>query len=902
MGPLQRRGERGAPSELTVSDRIVRPPVDREVDDEMGFHLEMRVRELVASGMDEEEARAEALRRAGDVEAIKARMRHEARRREVGVKRRVWWDEVMTDLRFGGRQLRRAPGFAAVAVVTLGLAIGANTAVFSVVDGVLLKPLPYEDPDGVVMLWTRYLPPSGFDIAKFAISGPEILDYRESTRALSRVGIYQPSSSRTLTGHGGEAERISVTLISADVLAALGVRPMLGRAFTTEEDTPGGPAVALLSWELWRDRFGADSMVVGTSVVLNGTSTQVVGVMPEGFRLGADDQAWIPVGLDRANEGGRGGHGYYGVARMAPGMTKADVDQELELLSNRWADAYEHNVAHYIWAEGAMDAVVGDAPRTLSLLLVAVGLVLVIACANVANLLLARGERRQAEIGLRTALGASRGRIVRQMVTESLTIAAASAVLGLLLARWLTPVLIGMAPTALPRLGSVELDGGVLAFTAAVALLTALLFGVLPATVAGRRAVGRAASARPGAALSGARLRRGLVGAEVALSLVVVILAGLLVRSYAALSGADQGLETSNLLTFSLTLPSTTYPEGEEVPAHFETLLGRISALPGVSAASGASALPFDGFAGQWDFQLDDRPPRNEGDRAWNAAVGIAAPGLFETLGIPLVAGRGIGPDDDERGPWVGVVNETFARVYWPGEDPLGKRWGYAQDDSVTWISVVGVAADPVVNDPAEEPYPFVWIPAAQVGLSAYGWPRTLRMAVRTAADPEVLTPAVREVVRAFDPDLPMYGIRTMEDAVSDALARPRLATSLLSLFGVLAFVLAAVGVYGVIAYSVAARTREIGVRAALGADRGRVVRMVIVEGARPVLVGIGAGVVGAWAATGLVRSMLFGVAPLDPLTFVLVPASLLAVGVLACLAPAMRATAIAPTEALREE
>jgi len=887
-----------------MDERFVRPSVEREIDDEMAFHLEMRVRELVAGGMSEEDARAEALRRVGNLKRIKARMRHEARRREAGMKRRMWWDEISQDLRFGWRQLRRAPSFGIVAVLTLTLAIGANTAVFSVVNGVLLRPLPYERPDEVVMLWTRYLPPSGFDIPKFALSGPEILDYRETTSALSRVGIYLPNSSRTLTGDGQEAERLSVTLISADVLPVLGVRPLLGRGFGPEEDVPGPPTVVLLGHDLWTGRFGADSAVVGRSILLNGVATEVVGVMPEAFSFGAGAQAWLPVGLDRSNEGGRFGHGYYGVGRMAPGMTHADVDEELRVMSDRWAAEYEHHIAHFVWAEGAMEAVVGDEPRrTLFLLLVAVGLVLLVACVNVANLLLARGERRHGEIGLRTALGAGRGRVVRQLATESVTLAGISAVLGVGFAWVVTPRLIDMAPTALPRLSSVSLDGRVLLFTAAVALVTALLFGVFPALVSGQRAVGRVASSRAVGTRGGVTLRRALVSGEVALTLVVVVLAGLLVRSYAALGEAERGLDTSNLLTFSISLPSVSYPEDHLIPARLTELLEGLRGIPGVAAVSAGNMLPFDGSPGQWDFELDDRPPRADGDRAWNAGVALVAPEYFETLDIPLIAGRGIEPQDDERAPWVGVVSETFARTYWPGEPAVGKRWGYGQsEDSVTWITVAGVAADPVASEVGEEPYPFVWIPAAQSGLSAYGWPRTYRVAVRTGSDPAALTPEVREVVRSFDADLPLFRVQTMEDAVSDSLARPRLATSLLGLFGGLALLLAAVGVYGVIAYSVAARTREIGVRVALGAEPGRVVRMILREGATPVVVGIGLGLVGAWLSTGLVRSMLYGVAPTDALTFVVVPLSLLAVGMLASWIPARRATAVAPTEALRED
>ena len=823
----------------------------------------------------------------------------------MGTTRRIWWSEMGQDLRFALRQLRRAPSFAIVAVLTLALAIGANTAVFSVVNGVLLRPLPYDRPDDLALLWTRYLPPSGFDIPRFALSGPEFLDYQESTRAFQALGVYQPGASRALTGDGQDAERISVTFVGHEVLPILGVRPLLGRGFTPEEDVSDGPAATVLSHDLWRSRYGADPTLVGRTILMNGVPTEVVGIMPPDFRFTAEAKAYLPQGLDRSNEGNRGSHGYYGVGRLAPGMTLTDVDAELDVVKEQWAAEYQHNVSHYVWAQSMKEGIVGDAPRTLLLLLSAVGLVLLVACANVANLLLARSERRQGEVAVRTALGAGRGRLVRQLATESVLLSGIAAVLGIGLARLATPTLIGLAPSALPRLGDVRLDGTVLAFTVATALVTALLFGVAPAILTGRGGGARAAtsSARTVGGRQASVLRRVLVTGEVALSLVVVLLAGLLVRSYAALGRTDRGLDSANLLTFSITLPTSAYPDERMAPQEFTTLLDLVRAVPGVAAASAASTMPFGGGWGQWDFDLDDRPPRQEGDRAWNAGISFVAPDFFETLGIPILAGRGIARADDASAPLVGVVSEEFVRVYWPGENPIGKRWGYGRDDEETpWITVVGVARDQRFTGLDEESYPFVWVPEAQAGVSTFFWPRTLTLAVRTGSDPSALVPAVREAVRQFDPDLPLYRLSTMDDAVSVTLAEPRLATSLLGTFALLALLLAAVGIYGVISYSVAGRTREIGVRVALGAGRGEVMGMILREGAKPVVVGVLLGLGGAWFATRLVESMLFGVEPTDTATFVAVPLPLLAVGVVASWVPALRATRIAPTEALRQE
>ena len=887
-----------------MNDRLRRPPVEREVDEEIAFHLEMRVRELMAEGMGEEEARSEATRRLGDVERMKARMRNQGRRRDGRMGRRRWWDEMRQDLAFAVRQLRREPAFAAVAIVTLALAIGANTAVFSVVDGVLLRPLPYERPDELAMLWTRYLPISGFDIPKFPLSGPEYLDYKESTHVFRQVGSYRSGGSRALTGEGQDAERIPVAFVSAEVVPLLGVRPWIGRAFTAEEDAADGPAVTVLGWDLWTSRYGADSTLVGRTLDMNGVPTEVVGVMPRGFDFPGSAKAWLPMQLDRSNEGGRAGHGIYGIGRLAPGKTLADADAELEVVKARWAAEYEHNVGHFVWAEDAMQAAVGDAPRTLLVLLSAVGLVLLVACANVANLLLARGERRQVEVAVRTALGAGRSRITRQLLTESLVLAGIAAALGLGLAQVGTRAMIAMAPTALPRLDQVRVDPSVLLFTAGIALLTAALFGVVPGLLAGRKALSRAASSGRGRAHGRGILRRGLVAGEVALSLVVVLLAGLLVKSWMALDRTDRGLETSNLLLFSITLPSSAYPEDRVVPGSFDALLDRIRQVPGVAGVTAGTTLPFTSGWSRWDFELDDRPPRKEGDRAWSAGISVVTPGFFETLGIPVLAGRGIGADDREDAPLVGVVSEAMASTYWPGESPLGKRWGYgaSADSTRAWITVVGVARDPVRERLDEEPYPFVWVPAAQADRSAGYTPRTLSVAVRTGVDPDALVAQVRDAVRAFDPNLPLYGVRTMDDAVAATLARPRLTTNLLGAFAFLALLLATVGIYGVISYSVAGRTREIGIRVALGARRAAVVRMILAEGARPVLLGIGVGLGGAWFATRLLGAMLYQVAPRDPTTFVALPAGLLLVALVASWLPALRATRIPPTQALRQD
>ncbi len=856
----------------------------------------------MAEGWSEDDARREAHRRFGDIERLKADCEDLGTRRDVEMNRRLWWDEIRQDLKYALRQLSRAPSFAMVTVMTLGLAIGANTAVFSVVDAVILNPLPYPEADRLSVLWTRYLPPSGFDIDKFVLAGPEILDIQEESRTLAHVGVYQ-AGSRALTGEGASAERVNVGFYSPGVLPALGIIPAMGRAFTAEDDLDGGVPVTILSHALWMDRFGGDPGIVGRSILMNGVSTEVVGVMPEGFAFPRNTVAWLPLGLDRQNEGTRGAHSYQAIGRLVEGATQDALDAELTRLADQWAGEYPHNVAHFPWSQPLHAEVVADAPRVLRLLMSAVLLVLLVACANIANLLLARGERRSGEVAVRRTLGAGRARITRQLITESCVLAGASAIVGLGMA-WLgLNGIIAVDPTALPRLDEVSLDGPVLLFTLAVTIFTALTFGVLPAYFAGSRSATTLASSvsRVVGGRRSSTLRRGLVTVEVALSLVVVILAGLVVRSFGALTSTDPGLDTAELLTFSVTLPGSGYPETEELPAEFERLLDEVRAVPGVRAASAATSLPFGGRA-QWDFRLNDRPPRQDGDLAWNAGISQVATDYFETMGIPVLRGRGLLPTDTRDGPFVAVVSETMASRFWPGQDVLGKQFGYLIDDDVPWMTIVGVVPDPVTGTLDADPYPHVYVPQSQSGLSTYFVPRSLEVAVRTRDDTNNVLAAVRGTVQSFDPDLPLYRVRTMDDIVRASLAGPRVTTNLLGAFALIAMILAAIGIYGVISYSVAGRTREIGVRIALGAERGEITRLIIGEGARPVVLGVAIGVAGAWFATRLVDSMLFGVEKTDPTTFVSLPIVLLAIGVTASLMPALRATRIAPTEALREQ
>ena len=882
--------------------RVMRPTVDREVDEEFAHHVDMLIRDLVATGWTEDDARREAVRRFGDIDRLKADCRDLGTRRNVMMNRRMWWDEGLQDLRYAVRQLRRAPLFAGITILTLGVAIGANVAVFSVVNGVVLKPLPYPEAEELSVVWTRYLPPSGFDIDKFVLSGPEAMDIRDESRTFSTTGIYQVGS-RALTGEDTPAERVRVAFYSAGVFPTLGVTPLHGRWFSPGETTSNAPDVTILSHQLWNDRFGADPSLVGRTILMNGVSTEVVGVMPPDFQFPREVQAYLPLALDRTNGGGRASHGYSMIARREDGATQADVDAELQLFADRWAGEYEHNVAHFPWSVALHTEAVADAPRILRLLMSAVGLVLLIACANVANLLLARGERRHGEVALRRTLGADRGRVTRQLATESLVLSGIAALLGLLLAAGTLRGLVMLDPRALPRLQEVGLDGTVLLFALLLTVTTALLFGIAPAYLAGRRSVSTVATsmARAVGSRRSAGLRKMLVTSEVALSLVVVILAGLVVRSFDALTSTDPRMDPTNVVTFSITLPAAGYPDVETLPDEWGRLLEGLRTIPGVGAVSAATSLPFSGRA-QWDFELNDRPPRADGEVAWNAGVSQVASGYFATLGIPLIQGRTLTPEDSRQGPLVAVVSETMATRYWPGESVLGKQFGYeAAEDSVPWITIVGVVSDPVTSSLDAEPYPHVYVPLTQSGIATYFVPRTMEVAVRADTGIESVLPTLRSRVEEFDADLPLYRVRTMEDVVSTSFAGPRVTTNLLGAFAAIALLLAAVGIYGVISYSVAGRTREIGVRVALGAERREITRLIVSEGVKPVLIGVTIGLGVAWFSTRLVEALLYGVEPNDPVTFTALPIALTLVGLVASLLPALRATRISPIEALRD-
>jgi predicted permease len=813
-------------------------------------------------------------------------------------------EDFFQDVRQGLRQMRRSPGFAAVAALTLALALGANAAVFGVLEGVLLRPLPYALPDRLVAIWDRFLPESGYDAPKATLTGPDVLDLQAATATLSSVGIIQGGASVALSGDGADAQEVPVWLGSASLLPTLGVDPLLGRWFTSDEDVPGGAAVAVITHALWSERYGSDPQIVGRVVTMSGAPTEVVGVLPAGFTLGLWSRevgAYLPLRLTPGNT--RSGHAYGAVGRLAAGYEMADVDAELGVLNERWRQERSRSGVE-VWALPLTEDRLDQAAEPVVLLTVAVGLVLLVACVNVAGLLLARGERRQDEMCLRTALGASRWRVIRQLLTESLVLAGGGLLLAIPLA-WLgTEAVIDLDPTALPRLGDVAVGRGALGVTATGTALATLLFGLAPALVMLRQAGPASGAAR--ASTSGraaGRLRRLLVTTEVAVSLTVVIVAGLLVRSFWERASADPGFRTDRLLAFDLTLSPERYQADERVPIAYQNVLDRLGWLPGVRSVSAASAVPFGEHMLVFPFRLDGRPPRREDEPAWSAITNFVMPGYFTTMGIHLEEGRGLTDADGAGAPAVAVVNETMARTFWPGERAVGKRWTYFPEGSDgPWVTVVGVVPDQLRSAVGEEAFPQVYLPQFQSEHVIRRTARSATVVVRTVVDPLSLAPAIRAAVRELDAGLPVGNLRLMTDTFSRSMARPRLIAYLLGIFAAITLVMALVGLYGVVSYAAAGRTREIGVRVALGATRARVLRMTLREGSAPLALGVLLGSAAGWYATRFVGDLLYRVSAADPTTFVTGALAFLTVGMGATLLPALRATTIAPTEALREE
>jgi putative ABC transport system permease protein len=868
---------------------IRRDRFDRELEEELRFHLEMKEEENLEAGISPEEARYAARRQFGNQTLL----------REVS--RDMWsvrlLETLAQDLRYGLRMMVRNPGFTVVAVLTLAVGIGANTAIFSVVNTVLLRPLPFPEADQLMMF-------RGVDDGGGAgISYPNFVDWRAQSGSVERFAAFR-TRNFTLTD-SDEPVRLNGVVASAGLFTLLGVAPSLGRSFRPEEDN-AGVSVVILSHGLWRRRFNSDPQVIGRNITLDGGSLTVVGVMPAGFQFPIAAEAadlWTTIAHDAIGNDpmtAQRGLGFLRViGRLKPGVNLSQAQAEMDGIARRLEQQYpESNAHHGVRLVPALEQLVGDVRRPLLILFGSVGFVLLIACSNVANLLLARATARRREIALRAALGASRGRIIRQLLTESVLLALAGSVCGWLLAWGCMESLLSLSPENIPRLQDIRLDGLVFGFTLLVSLLTGMIFGLAPALHAAKMELTETLKdgGRSGAGGRVAGLRGALLIAEVAIALVLMIGAGLLLKSFWHLTQVNPGFDPRQTLTFRLSLPNK-YSNPQAV-AFFERLQERLQNIPGAHSASVTFALPFSRSRIGTDLDIEGRPVA-PGDRP-QIDCQIVLPDYFRTMGIRLIRGRDFSARDDLNARPVAIINETLARRFFPNEDPLGKRLRpdiAAGPGDVPMREIIGVVSDVRYRSLTLDVPPEVYMPYPQLPLTTGMW-----IALRTDADPRGFISAARAEVQALDKDLPVFEVKTLDQYLSGAMAYPRFNMLLLLLFASLALLLTAVGLYGVISYSVTQRTYEIGVRRALGAQTHDVLKLVVKQGMKLTLIGALLGLGGALALTRLLQTLLFGVSVTDPPTFAVIVLLLIAVALLACWVPARQAAKVDPMTALRCE
>jgi putative ABC transport system permease protein len=817
------------------------------------------------------------------------------------------------DIKVAIRMMIKRPGFSIVVVLTLALGIGANTAIFSVVNAVLLRPLAYKDSATLVNIWGKI---DNQGIPRLGFSEPEYWDLRDRNQSLADLGAYSLGGGANLTSRDSQPMQVSTPAVSATLFQILGVQTALGRTFTLDEDQPGHDREALLSFALWKSLFGGDPQIVGRSIELDGQAYAIVGVLRQDFSLGGKHDLWIPLGLDRAKPQNRGSHYLRVTARLKPGVNLAQVSAEMDRFAAQLAREYPNNyLAGSGWGMFVVplkEQIVATIRPALLVLLGAVAFVLLIACVNVANLLLAQASAREKELSIRAAMGAGRARIVRQFVTESMVLAVMGGAVGLVIAYWGVYALRTLAPDNIPRMDEVRVDPLVLGFTLGISLLTGLVFGLAPAWQVSRtnlqsslKETGQSTSA----ASATRRLRGILVVSEMALAVLLLVGAGLLIRSFQHLLEVSPGFQRQHLLSMRLSPPAKAYPDGTPLQAFYQQVLNRVKTIPGVQAAGAVSELPMsDSYSSGSTFveqtSAVDLPryaplsnlPFIEAD------FRTAAPGYFEAMQIPLVRGRFLTDADTADASFVAVVDQDFARRFWPNEDPIGKRIAIntipkSNPLMPQWCAVVGVVGHVKHYGPDSGGREQAYFPVTQSPFF-----RSMYLAVRTTLEPASVTSAIRQQVLAIDKDMPVYEVSTMDQLLSNSVVQPRLNLALLVTFAALALVLAAVGIYGVMAYTVTQRTHEIGIRMAIGAQTEDVLKQVLMEGARLAVMGLVLGLAGSLAANRLMATLLFGVKPTDPLTFAAVAVLLTSVMLAACYIPARRATRVDPMVALRYE
>ena len=807
---------------------------------------------------------------------------------------------MLQDIRYAARKLARTPAFTAIAAFTLALAIGATTAIFSVIDGVLLKPLPFRDAERVVRVTNM----RGGN--RMVSSTPDFLDFRKESKSFSSLaGI--DNQAMNLTG-GSEPERVSAARVSATFWSLLGVQPAMGRGFAPTEDAQSADRVVVLSDGLWKRRFGADPRIVGKTISLDGNRYTVIGVAASRFSFPDRPDLWVPLVFspDDLNPSNRGAHWMGVIGRLAPNVTVAQADAEMVTLTRRLEQLYpEANTGLSAAVIPMQEYLVGDVRPALYVMLGAVAFVLLIACANVANLLLVRAASRESEMAVRTALGAGTWRIVRQLVTESVLLAVVGGVMGTMLALWGVDLLLAMAPRGLPRIDEVSVNGTVLLFTAGLTAVTGVLFGAYPAVQAARANVsGMLKEGMRGSSggVGSRRARNTLVMAEMALAVVLLVGAGLLIRSFSKLLAVDPGFQAERVVTFSIAAPDTKYGQYVQRRVMVADLLERMNRLPGAQGAAVVTGLPLSNMMMRTAAHIVGTPEDKPAERKVTD-VAMVTPGYFATMGIPMVSGRDFTDRDGSGAPVVAIVNQEFVKRYFPNENPLGKRieLGWEQDTAATGGNmtlggeIVGVVGNVKRRGLAQEVYPETYASYMQPTFGAFS------VVVRSTADPSTVMAGIRAQVRELDRDLPVSELRQLGELVSQSVSRPRFYTTLLGVFASIALILAAVGIYGVISYAVSLRTRELGIRIALGATGRQVSRLVLQQGVVLALAGVVIGGAGAYWLTRLLGKLLFGVTATDPLTFFGVAGLLTAIAALACYIPARRAARVDPLLAMRD-
>ena len=809
--------------------------------------------------------------------------------------------QLIQDLRYAVRGLMKRPGFTLIAVMTLALGIGANSAIFSVVDGVLLRSLPLPDAQSLYAVHTGAATFNRYD---GPLSYPEYQDVASQTHSFQNIGAWYDSDANL--SEGAKPERVMLRVVLPSLLPTLGVEPVRGRNFLPEETTKGRDRVALITYGLWQRRFNGADDAIGKSVHLDNVDYQIVGILPHDFQFERPVDLWVPLTTTDPEINVRNSHFLRVIGRLRPGVTEksvaADLDAVAKYESDNFPDMFPPTAGFAFRARPYLDDIVGDVRLPLYILLGAVGFVLLIACTNVANLLLAKAAPRQREIALRTALGARRYHLLRQLLTESILLALLAGGIGVLLATWGTTALVALSPDSLPRAREIGFDWRVLAFTSLVALTTGIVFGLVPAIWGPRVDLTDALKeGSRGSTAGGGGLRKSLVVVEVALSVMLLVGAGLMLRSFSRLRNVNPGFRTDHALTLRVSLPvpngQITKADEDRFVSFFDRTLTRLNELPGVTAAGASNLIPLDGGATDRLIEIEGYVPRDTSDMP-DAQNRQTTPGWFDAMGIPLLRGRLMERSDDDKAPRVLVVNEAFAKRFFSDGDAIGKRIRLGKlTAEFPWATIVGVVGDVRGFALDEPPQPTMYWPVAQIRATP-----SLAIVVRTQGDPVAVSSTVRDAIAQIDQAQPIYDIQTLDQLVAKSLDQRRFTLTLMVLFGVIALVLSAIGIYGVMAFAVTQRTQEIGIRMALGASAVDVLKMVVGSGMFLALIGVAVGLIGAFGLTRLMASLLFGVSPTDLVTFGLVTVGLLIVALLACYIPARRATKVDPLVALRYE